>query len=172
MPENPDVIDRYAVAQEVVNLAALPLILYRTTVHDDWIDYNGHMNEAFSVFLTGYACDALAGAVGAMPQGAMFTAETHVSYHAEVPRHAKLYLSGRLLAIWPKRWQVLYQLFVGDNPDPAASIEQMSVYTENGRAAAFPESVLQKLETLLQSHDTLPLSPYTGRKVGDPRVRV
>lgn len=168
-----DVIARYAEPQgEVPDLNDWPLNLYHGRVHDDWIDYNGHMNEAFSVFVSGYACDALARLCGAMPQGAMYSAETHVCYHKEVHRQAKFRLTGRLLNLWSKRWQALFLLYVEEDESPSVSIEQMSIYTEQGRVAVLPDPVYTTLEAILARHQQQPASPFVGRRIGDPKVRV
>lgn len=68
--------------------------LLRRTVQDDWIDYNGHLSEAYYVLVSGFATDALMDAAGLdaayrdRTGHSLHTAEAHVRYLAEVPRGA------------------------------------------------------------------------------------
>lgn len=167
--DSPDVMARYAVPQPPVDLDAMPLVLCQRPVDDDWLDYNGHMNDAFAVLMAGYGCDRFAGAVGV--SGAMFSVENHIVYGAEVSRGAMVTVTGQLLNFWPRRWQMLFRLFVGDRQETlAVAIEQMTVHTGNGKAVAFSEDVESVLSAVHARHATLPESPLAGRKVGDPRV--
>ena len=43
---------------------AAPLVLHRATVLPEWVDYNGHMNEAFYVLVFGHATDAFYDYIG------------------------------------------------------------------------------------------------------------
>ena len=40
------------------------LITYRTTVQEDWVDYNGHLRDAFYLLIFSYATDALMERIG------------------------------------------------------------------------------------------------------------
>lgn len=63
-------------------LSGLPL--FRETVRPEWIDYNGHMSEAFYVLVFGYATDALMEGTGMGPACrestgcSMYTVESHI----------------------------------------------------------------------------------------------
>lgn len=43
------------------------LIIYRTPVQEDWVDYNGHLRDAFYLLMFSYATDALMERIGLMP---------------------------------------------------------------------------------------------------------
>lgn len=46
------------------------LITYRTTVQEDWVDYNGHLRDAFYLLIFSYATDALMERIGLTPTAA------------------------------------------------------------------------------------------------------
>lgn len=46
------------------------LITYRTPVQEDWVDYNGHLRDAYYLLIFSYATDALMERIGLMPTAA------------------------------------------------------------------------------------------------------
>ncbi|MFE4722958.1 thioesterase family protein, partial [Streptomyces sp. NPDC056728] len=68
-----------------------PLPLLHSTVRAEWIDYNGHMSEAFYVLVFGHATDALMIETG-LHSGyrestgcSLYTVESHLRYLRDVP---------------------------------------------------------------------------------------
>ena len=65
-------------------LAATPLISYHCNVLSEWVDYNGHMSEAFYVLVFGHATDALYEQAGmgdayrAHSGCSLYTVESHI----------------------------------------------------------------------------------------------
>lgn len=43
------------------------LTTYRTRVLPDWVDYNGHLRDAYYLLIFSYATDALMERIGLMP---------------------------------------------------------------------------------------------------------
>jgi len=39
-------------------------VVYRDTVRAEWVDYNGHLRDAFYMLIYSYATDALLDAIG------------------------------------------------------------------------------------------------------------
>ena len=70
------------------------LPVFHQTVQDDWIDYNGHLSEAYYVLIFGFATDALMDAAGLdaayrdRTGCSLYTVEAHVRYLHEVPAAA------------------------------------------------------------------------------------
>ncbi len=59
-------------------------VVWREPVQDAWIDYNGHLSEAYYVLVLGHATDAVMDAVGLGPEyrtandASLYTVEAHV----------------------------------------------------------------------------------------------
>src|SRR3954452_1868658 len=67
-----------------------PLHLHSTRVIPDWVDYNGHLSEAYYVLIYGHATDALLDAVG-MDESfrtrtgrSVYTVDARIRYLSEV----------------------------------------------------------------------------------------
>lgn len=71
-------------------MSSTPLEVYRTTVAESWIDYNGHMNEGYYAVAFGDASDAYLIRAGFDAEyrtangGTFYTVETHIRYLREV----------------------------------------------------------------------------------------
>lgn len=94
--------------------------MWREPVQDAWIDYNGHLSEAYYVLVLGHATDGVLAAVGLGPahraahptrSGSLYTVEAHLRYLAEVPAGVELEVrssvigaSSKLLWIWHELW--------------------------------------------------------------------
>src|SRR5690349_25055283 len=87
-------------------------------VRPEWIDYNGHLSEAYYVLVFGHASDAAMVALGMTPEylvqtrTSLFTLEAHVRYLDQIPPDARLTvrssvigLTGTLLWTWPEMWR-------------------------------------------------------------------
>ena len=85
-------------------MATLPL--YRTAVAPDWIDYNGHLRDAYYVVALSSAIDALMDEIGidaayrARTRCTLYSLEMHVHWLHEVLASDTLY--GRLRLFAPK----------------------------------------------------------------------
>ena len=44
------------------------LITYRTPVQEDWVDYNGHLRDAYYLLIFSYATDALMERIGGVAE--------------------------------------------------------------------------------------------------------
>lgn len=151
------------------------LPLYRDTVRPEWIDYNGHMSEAYYVLVFGFATDTmmeLTGMDAEYRKGtgcSLYTVESHVRYLRDVPEGAQLAVRTRMLrAVGKKAW-FTHEMYLGAEPaadaDPVATIELLLLHVDQaaGRATPFPETVRERLAAL-----TEPAPSWAGRSVGAP----
>lgn len=150
--------------------ARLPL--FRRTVQDDWIDYNGHLSEAYYVLVFGFATDALMDAAGLGPAyrartgHSLYTVEAHVRYLAEVPRGAELLVRTTVLGVGAKKARFVHEMYVGDAAgDPVATEEifALHVHQGEGRAAPLPEEAYGRLAGLAEPAGTAP--DWAGRGI-------
>ncbi|OKI00608.1 4-hydroxybenzoyl-CoA thioesterase [Streptomyces sp. CB02923] len=138
--------------------ARLPL--FRRTVQDDWIDYNGHLSEAYYVLVFGFATDALMDAAGldaayrTRTGHSLYTVEAHVRYLAEVPRGAELLVRTTVLGVSAKKARFVHEMYVGDaSGDPVATEEifALHVHQDEGRAAPLPDGAHERLAELVRA---------------------
>ncbi|MEV0598372.1 thioesterase family protein [Streptomyces sp. NPDC050315] len=147
--------------------AALPL--FRQPVKDEWIDYNGHLSEAYYVLVFGFATDALMAETGLGPEYreasgcSLYTVEAHVRYLNEVARDAELVVRTTVLGADAKKVRFLHEMFVGDTDgDPVATEELFALHVDQatGRSAPLPEAVRDRLTAL-----TAPAPEWAGRGI-------
>ncbi|MEU6139610.1 thioesterase family protein [Streptomyces sp. NPDC047081] len=151
------------------------LPLYRDTVRPEWIDYNGHMSEAFYVLVFGFATDTVMELIGVDADYrkstgcSMYTVESHVRYLRDVPEGARLAVRTRVLGAVGKKAWFTHEMYVGTEPapdaDPVATIELLLLHVDQnaGRATPFPEPILDTLDSLTEQPPS-----WTGRSVGAP----
>ncbi|WP_078971306.1 thioesterase family protein [Streptomyces chattanoogensis] len=150
------------------------LPLFRQTVRDDWIDYNGHLSEAYYVLVFGFATDALMDAVG-LDAGyrdrsgrSLYTVEAHVRYRRAVARHSQLAVRTVVLGVDAKKIRFLHEMYVCDPAsgepagDAVATEELFALHVDQGagRAAALPEATRERLTRLAG-----PAPEWAGRGV-------
>nr|WP_294866444.1 thioesterase family protein [uncultured Pseudogulbenkiania sp.] len=153
------------------------LTLYRDEVRAEWVDYNGHLRDAFYLLLFSYAADALIDAIGLdaaereRSRRSVYTLEVHLNYLHELKQGEAVRVDCQLLAHDSKRLHVYFTLHRGDEAEPVAASEQMLLHVDTERAcsAPFGAAVLARVETLAAAHAGLPRPAYAGRVIGLPR---
>ncbi|MGW8379296.1 thioesterase family protein [Streptomyces sp. ODS28] len=149
-----------------------PLPEFRQTVRPEWIDYNGHMSEAFYVLVFGHATDAMMIETGLGPRYreqsncSLFTAEAHVRYLQEVEEGAELTVVTRILGADAKKVRFAHEMYVGevDGQEPVATTELLGIHVDQGkgRSAPMPEGVKQRFSELVEKD----LPEWAGRSIG------
>ncbi|SDI56001.1 thioesterase family protein [Natribacillus halophilus] len=143
-----------------------PKEVWNGTVLAEWVDYNGHMNDAAYAQVFSTALDALMDHIGLDEKGrfeegyTMFTLETHLKYLAEATEGQMLRVFVTLLDLDPKRMH-LWFVMKNDQDDTIATSEQMTMGMDqdSGRPAPFPEKVNEAVSRLpLLARDDWPAS--------------
>ena len=117
-------------------------LVWREPVQDAWIDYNGHLSEAYYVLVLGHATDAVMEAVGLGPayrdahDASLYTVEAHVRYLAEVPAGSDLEVRSSVIGVAPKLLWIWHELWVDDRL--RATEEVLGVHVAGRRSAPFP----------------------------------
>ena len=152
------------------------LITYRTTVQEDWVDYNGHLRDAFYLLIFSYATDALMDTLGLDSENreasghSLFTLELHLNYLHEVKLGAAVEVHTQLIAHDRKRLHLYHSLhLVGDEKELAGN-EQMLLHVDlaGPHSAPFTESTLEKLTAISAEQADLPRPALLGRVIGLP----
>ncbi|MFI0235834.1 thioesterase family protein [Streptomyces sp. NPDC016845] len=150
--------------------------LLHRTVRPEWIDYNGHMSEAFYVLAFGHATDALmiqAGLHSAYREStgcSLYTVESHIRFLRDVPAGAHLAIRSRVLGAAAKKARFTHEMYVVEDastapaPDaaPVATTELLAVHVDRqaGRATAFPDPIRDRFSEL-----TEPAPEWAGRSI-------
>lgn len=151
----------------------IPPVEYRDVVRRDWVDYNGHLRDAFYMLLFSYASDALLDAIGlddvqrTARHRSVYTLEAHISYLHEVKEGASVRVAVGVLAHDRKRLHVGFEMFAEGRSDPVAAGEQMLLHVDTlgPRAAPFDEDILERVRTLASAQTSLPIPRYIGRVI-------
>jgi len=150
-----------------------PLHLYDAIVLPDWVDYNGHMNDAAYAIPFSRAIDAMMAMVGLDETGrvatnhTIFTLAMHMRYHHEVKEGEPLKVSGQIIEMDAKRIRLYQWLRHGVDDTLLATCEQLlaSVDQSGPKIAAFPESVGEKLRAIAAEHAALPIPDDAGQGI-------
>jgi acyl-CoA thioester hydrolase len=128
--------------------------IYRTEVAPDWIDYNGHLRDAYYSLIVSLATDALMDRVGldeayrARTRCTLYTLEMHMHFLREVKKTDVVGVSVRILGTDRKRIHAAFDMRCGRYPDPVATAEIMLLHVYQGnepKAQGFPPEVIEAL---------------------------
>src|ERR1700760_1583600 len=114
--------------------AELPV--YHDVVRAEWVDYNGHLRDAFYMLIFSFATDVLIDLIG-LPdavrkerQRSIYTLEAHINYLHEIKEGAQVRVDMRLLGHDAKRLHLYLEMFAGDGDEPVAAGEQMLLHVD------------------------------------------
>ncbi|MEF3327840.1 thioesterase family protein [Oceanobacillus oncorhynchi] len=113
-----------------------------------WVDYNGHLNDAYYALIFSYSLDAFMDVIGLDEEGrkasayTIFTLEAHIKYVKEAHENEELLTKVTVLNRDAKRVHLWFEMKNKEN-DTVATSEQMvmGIDQSSGRPAPFPESV-------------------------------
>jgi acyl-CoA thioester hydrolase len=154
------------------------LELYRTGVKSEWVDYNGHMSEAFYVLVFGFASDAFYERIGLWAPAAessqvsVYTAEAHIMYLQEIAEGEPLRVTTRVLDFDQKRIHALHTMYHGDEPKVLATEELMLIHVQTApevRTKPFAPDVESQIRALYEAQAGLDWPRYAGRSIGISR---
>jgi acyl-CoA thioesterase FadM len=153
-----------------------PFREYRTRVRPEWVDYNGHMNDAAYSAVLSEANEVLLDALGLSADyrqrtgAGLFTVESHVRYLEECTLDQELTAASVLVAADTKRLHVSTELLDAAGR-PMATGEHLYLHVDAGagRVTAMPADRQQQVDALLAAHADLPRPEHLGRGVGARR---
>jgi acyl-CoA thioester hydrolase len=128
--------------------------IYRTEVAPEWIDYNGHLRDAYYSLIVSLATDALMDRVGldeayrARTRCTLYTLEMHMHFLREVKKTDVVEVAVRILGTDRKRIHAALDMRCDRYPDPVAAAEIMLLHVHQGdepKAQAFPPEVIEAL---------------------------
>ena len=155
------------------------LTTYRTRVASDWVDYNGHLRDAFYLLIFSYATDALMDTLGLDSDNreasghSLFTLELHLNYLHEVKLGAEVEVHTQLIAHDAKRLHLYHSLHKVADEQELAGNEQMLLHVDlaGPRSAPFSADTLSRLQSIVAEQNDLPAPAYIGRVIALPPAR-
>ena len=154
-------------------MSTLPVV-YETSVASDWVDYNGHMRDAYYGLVFSYAIDALMVDLGmdeayrTTVKGTLYVVELHQFFLKEAHEAAPLKVAARLLDADHKRLHVRFELLHGGSGECLAIQETLQLHVvQDGapRSAAFGDAVQARVDALLREHAHLPEPDNVSRAI-------
>lgn len=152
---------------------AAPLCLLTTTVAPQWVDYNGHMSESCYLLVFGDNSDAFFRFIGIDESyraagHSLYTVQTQIHNLREVSEGEPIRLTLQLLDADEKRLHIFHAMFHGESGELLATGEQMLVHVDmaQGRSAAMPADLGQRVQAILAAHAGLPKPAQAGQPIG------
>jgi acyl-CoA thioesterase FadM len=149
------------------------LLTWRGACLAAWLDYNGHMSEAYYVLVFGYATDGLMDAVGIdeayrkAAAASLYTLESHLHYLDEVAGGTSLWVTTQLLEADHKRLRYFQRLWADGKSAPVATTELLGLHVAGRppRSAAFPPAIQAKVDALKAAQTALAWPEVAGRGI-------
>ena len=149
------------------------LITYRTPVQEDWVDYNGHLRDAYYLLIFSYATDALMERIGldadsrGQSGNSLFTLEAHINYLHEVKLGTEVWVQTQIIGFDRKRLHVYHSLHRAGFDQVLAASEQMLLHVDlaGPKSAPFGNKSLELMQQLIKKQETEPTPACIGRVI-------
>ncbi len=152
----------------------LPDPLFATKVQPDWIDYNGHMNDAAYARVFSLSVDRLMAAIGLDQDGrdraslTIYTLTMTIHYMKEAHLGEALAVRGRILEHDDKRLRLWFELQRGDGAVAALNEQVLLCVDQSGdqpRAAPFAPDQIARIRVFHAADAADPLPKLAGRGI-------
>ncbi len=149
-----------------------PFAEYRSRVRPEWVDYNGHMNDAAYAVVLGEANEAFLDALGLSADyrdrtgAAMYTVESHIRYLAECTLGQPLRAASLLVPTDARKLHVCTELLTEDGRR-AATGEYLYLHVDSalGGVAAMPADRQAAVSAVLTAQSAHPKPDWAGRGI-------
>lgn len=144
-----------------------PLCTWTEPILEGWIDYNGHLSEAYYVLVLGHATDEVMSLVGLGPAyragtgASLFTVEAHVRYLDQVGLGEDLEVRSWVIGSSSKLLWVWHELWAGGTLRATEEILGVHVDVATGRSSPFPTGVARRIQAAL-----VQAPPQAGAAIG------
>ncbi|MEZ5850202.1 MAG: thioesterase family protein [Hyphomicrobiaceae bacterium] len=146
-------------------------------IEADWVDYNGHLNQAYYGVIFDRSVDDALMPVGLGPDYitqrncSYMTVESHTCFIRELVRPDAVRVVSRILDVDDKRLHMFAEMRHSTDDWLAATVEYMFLHIDMSvrRTAPWPADLRVKLDALKAQSDALPWPERAGRRIGIPR---
>ena len=142
-------------------------------VPPEWIDYNGHMMDAYYFMAFTEATEAFLDHVGlgaayrSRTGSGIYTAESHLCFLSSVTSGATLAYHTQLLGQDAKRLHVFHRMIRAGSV--AATCELMFLHVSNGRVAPMPPETAAAAAAVAADQAALPRPDQAGHRIAMPQ---
>ncbi|MGA7539369.1 MAG: thioesterase family protein [Steroidobacteraceae bacterium] len=153
------------------------LAIYRTRIASEWIDYNGHLRDAYYGLIASLAVDSLMDRIGIdaryreSSRCTLYTVEMHMHFLREIGASDCVEVMVRILGADQKRIHAALELVREDGRETAATCEMMLLHVRQSapaRATAFPQEVAAAIAELRGAGTAMPASGPGSRRIELP----
>ena len=147
--------------------SATTLGSYSTEVVSEWIDYNGHMSEAFYVLVFGFATDQVMDQLGLdaayreSAKASLYTVESHIRYLDEAALGDRLTVVPHLVSVGEKKLHLAYEMYVDERLVSTEEIMALHVDQAEDRVVPFPDTVAERISQI-----DMERPDWVGRAIG------
>jgi acyl-CoA thioester hydrolase len=150
------------------------LPVYRVKIEPEWIDYNGHVRDAYYGLAASYAVDALMDHLGldaayrASTHCTLYSLEMHIHFLHEVKASDDLEILTSILDVDRKRIHAGFTFACSRLAEPAATADMMLLHVHQGltpASAALPDAVAEKLNAVKLSPEARDALGPLSRKI-------
>lgn len=153
-------------------------MVFETRVTSEWVDYNGHMNDAAYAKVFSSAANHFIHQLGLdddvlkQQQYSVYTLENHICYLGEAFQGETLRVSKQLLDHDEKRLHVFFMM-ENEEQKRLATSEQMLMGMDlnEGRPAPFPNPIQSRIDVLAAQDKDQPTPSEAGRTIGIRKKR-
>jgi len=146
-----------------------PLRTLDATVIEDWIDYNGHLNEAYYLVIFSKATDAIQDYLGMTFTSikstgyTLFTVETHLRYLQEIGLGKDVYVTTHIIEYDNKRVRLYHSMYNAQD-ELLATAEKLflSYNLQQERVVNFNDEFASKLAALVEEQSQLSMPKAAG----------
>ena len=151
-----------------------PIIAGTITVPCEWVDYNGHMNEAYYITVASQGFEFLMQYIGmdrhfVAERATYFTLENHNTYMQECNMGDVLTSVGHVLDCSEKCIHVYYDVYNGPINDKTLvfSMEQIKLLVDakTHKKTVLPPIVFARLQAICDAHKSLPPPQNVSQKL-------
>jgi carnitine 3-dehydrogenase len=156
-----------------------PMRIYERTVPTEWVDYNGHVNDARYLQLASEASDRFLRYIGLdeayLASGrSWYTVETHVNYIDQAHGGDRMHVDTIIVDHDEKRLRMFFEIYrqnPGAEPTLMATSEFMLLHVDTVAAKATPMApeMLAILAPVGIAHRAIERPRNVGRAIGAPR---
>lgn len=150
------------------------LAIYRTPIAPEWIDYNGHVRDAYYGLIASYAVDSLMDKLGmdepyrSQSGCTLYTVEMHTHFLREIGANDSVEVRARILGVDEIRLHAALELVCDGSQKPAATCEAMLLHvcqTPRVQAAPFPQQIAAAIAELQRATSAMAASGPGSRQM-------
>ena len=133
-------------------------------VRPEWIDYNGHLSEAYYVLVFGHATDAVIFGLGIdtpVTGTSLYTVEAHIRYLDQVLPGARLEVRTSVIGVTTKLLWLWHEMWSDNRLRATEEVLAVHVDARAGRSSPFPDELRQRIEAL-----RVPAPEHASRRIG------